>query len=280
VLEARWFALVDGLAASESRRLRLRPEDAEEFRSYLRLRFAERGERILSAHDGRSSLETYLLVVVVRALRDWQRAEWGYWRPSAEALRLGPVAVELEQRLTRDGDSFESASAELFARFGSPASREELERIRHRLPDREARRHVAAEALDSFAATSGDADEAANARERATIAQRLGPLMRRALGGLAPVDRLVLMLHFRDGLSVRAVARAMGLEHKNVGRRLDRLLANLRRAMERGGVDRYGALLLLADPLESGPGWLGESAEPGWDNTLPRPSPRKEEEEA
>ena len=77
MLEAPAFALVDRLAASECRRRGLRAEDAEEFCAFARLRFAERGEEIVARHDGRSSVETYLNVVIVRLLHDWRRAAWG-----------------------------------------------------------------------------------------------------------------------------------------------------------------------------------------------------------
>jgi len=277
LLEARWFALVDELAVSESRRRRFRPEDADEFRSYLRLRFAERGDRILAAHDGRSSLDTYLLVIVVRMLRDWQRAIWGHWRPSAEALRLGDVAVELDRRMSHLGESFESAAAELVSRFGPRASRAELERILPRLPQRRPREAIAVGALDDRRAADGAADETLNARERAELARRLGPLARQALRALDPVDRLVLTLVFRDGLSVRAVSRAVGLTHKTAGRRLDRALRRLREAMEEGGVDRHGALLLLEVPPGGDEGWLLEIADPGGDNPAPRPSTQEAE---
>ena len=39
-------------------------------------------------------------------------AEWGKWRPSAVAKRLGPTAVLLDRLLTRDGRPFDDADVE------------------------------------------------------------------------------------------------------------------------------------------------------------------------
>jgi RNA polymerase sigma factor (sigma-70 family) len=276
VLEARWFALVDRLAVSECRRRGSRPDESDEFRSFIRLRFAERGDAIFAAHDGRSSLETYLVVVVARAFQDWRRTLWGYWRPCAEALRLGTVAVELDRRLSLKGESFETAAAAILSTFGPRVTREQLEEIRRHLPQRTRPIEVSTDALDGTPATNQAPDESLNTRERAEITKRLTPLMRTALEGLSETDRLVLILVFREGQSVRAASRTVGLEHKNVGRRLERAFAHLRAAMEAGGVDRHAALLLLEGEGD-GETWLPPALESGWDSAPPRPS--KEEAE-
>jgi RNA polymerase sigma factor (sigma-70 family) len=264
LLEERWFLLVDRLAASECRRRALRFEDAEEFRGHVRSKMAERGEAILAAHHGASSVETYLHVVVVRAFHDWRRAEWGTWRPSAEAVRLGDVAIELETRLVRDGAPFDQVASELGRRFGERAAPSELEDIRRRLPTRESRpRPVPA---DDAAATpaSDSADASLNAREAEEVAGRIRRVLGGSLATLSPPDRLILVLVFRDGLSVRAAARALGLEHKRVGRRLEHLLEDLRRDLAAGGIDRHGVLLFLENPPAG-----------AWDNLPARPSIRE-----
>ena len=201
MLEQRWFALADRLARSVCRRHGLRREAEEEFLSFVRVRLAERGEPILAAHDGKSSVETYLLVVLERMRQDWQRAEWGLWRPSREAARLGPLAGELDRLVHRDGVRFSQGAEERHARVGA----------------------------------RGQDD-----------------------------DRVVRGLVFREGLRVRAAARALGHEHKRIGRRLERVLEKLRAALREEGVDRHGLLLLL----EGSPGeeaWLGGAVEPRWD---------------
>ena len=59
-----------------------------------------------------------------------------------------------------------------------------------------------------------------------------------ALNELSPGDRLLLRLRFEDGQSVPEVARMIGESSPFVlYRRLDKVLATLRRALEAGGVD-------------------------------------------
>jgi hypothetical protein len=57
-----------------------------------------------------------------------------------------------------------------------------------------------------------------------------------AIGELPPQDRLILRLRFDEALSVAEVAKMMRLEQKPLYRRLERLLAALRRRLEADGV--------------------------------------------
>jgi RNA polymerase sigma factor (sigma-70 family) len=265
VLDERSFSLADRIAGFVCRRHGLRDHDVDEFRSFLRAHMAERGDRILSAHDGRSGLETYLSVVVTNLFRDWQRREWGTWRPSAQAARLGPVAVELERQLS-EGRSFVEAAADLGTRFGERATPAELSSIHALLPAR-TRRVVRVEHVEPPSPVT--AETSLEERERREIGARLEPLLRQALVALDPAERLVLHLVFRDGLSVRAAARGIGLEHKRVRRRLERVLSRLRDALTRGGIDRYAVLLLLEAPIDPAAGWFENLPR---DNDASRPS--------
>lgn len=238
------------------------------------MRLAERGDAIVAAHDGRSRVETYLVVVIARLLHDWQRSEWGSWRPSAEALRLGDLAIALEKRWGRDGLPFDQVAAELRLRFGARAASDELERIRRRLPARSPRSRPADPAAASGEPSHDTAEAAVLAREGREVAERLLPLLQAHLGTLEPDDRLLLILVFREGLSVRAAARALGLEHKRVGRRLAGVLGGLRRHLEEGGVDRHGVLLLLESPEGAGDAFFRQEDR---DNPPSRPSNREME---
>jgi DNA-directed RNA polymerase specialized sigma subunit len=189
---------------------------------------------------------------------------------------MGTVAVELDRRMSLAGESFETASAEILSRFGPRVTREQLEETRRHLPNRTRPAMVASDALAEIPATTQPPDEALNARERAEIGRRLTPLMRTAFQSLSETDRLVLALVFREGQSVRGAARSVGLEHKNVGRRLERAFAHLRGAMEAGGIDRHAVLLLLEGEGD-GETWLPPIVESGWDNASPRPSKKEAE---
>ena len=70
-----------------SRRSGLPDLEAEEFRSWALLKLIEDDYQILGQWEGRSSLPTFLAVVLVNLVRDYRIQIWGKWRPSAEVDR-------------------------------------------------------------------------------------------------------------------------------------------------------------------------------------------------
>ena len=91
------------------RRQRLLPEDAEDFAGVVRLHLIDKDFAVLRRFEGRSSLGTYLLAVITHLGQDWRNARWGKWRPSAEARRHGPVGLQLERLIRRDGFTLDEA---------------------------------------------------------------------------------------------------------------------------------------------------------------------------
>src|SRR5262249_40017559 len=80
-----------------------------DFRSDVRAHFYDRHCEALRRFEGRSSLATYVTVVIQRLFLDHRNRRWGRWRPSAEAKRLGPTAILLERLIIRDGSSADQA---------------------------------------------------------------------------------------------------------------------------------------------------------------------------
>src|SRR5204863_42105 len=95
--------VIDAAVAYVSRRHRLTASEADDFSSAVRLHFIERKYEPLRRFEGRSSLRTYLTVVVSHLFLDYRNRQWGKWRPSAEATRVGPVAILFERLVVRDG---------------------------------------------------------------------------------------------------------------------------------------------------------------------------------
>src|SRR5688500_3157528 len=110
------LALIDRLLGAVCRRNGFPPDDSEEFGSWARLRLIDNDYAILGKWRGESSLPTYLTAVIVNLFRDYRIQIWGKWRPSAEARRLGPAAVQLEKLMGQDGRSFPEAVAVLRSR--------------------------------------------------------------------------------------------------------------------------------------------------------------------
>jgi RNA polymerase sigma factor (sigma-70 family) len=218
------------------RRHRLSPVDGEDFASSVRLRLIENDYAVLRAFRGRSKLETYLASVVTHALQDWRNAKWGKWRPSAEARRLGPVAVRLETLLVRDQCSFDEAVEQLSTDSGFSESRAALEALAARFPRRVRRRDVGDTPLDSLPATSGSAEDAALTAAAGEVAERIASILSQSISLLDDQDRLVLRLHFEDGRTIADISRLLDLDQKTLYRRLARLLGDLRSRLEGAGL--------------------------------------------
>src|SRR4029077_12843055 len=99
--------VIDAVVKQVCRRHHLSSAEADDFASEVRLHIIERNYETLRKFEGRSSMRTYLIVVVQRLFLDYRNRIWGKWRPSAEARRLGPVAMLLERLVARDGWSCE-----------------------------------------------------------------------------------------------------------------------------------------------------------------------------
>src|SRR5262245_36787654 len=89
--------VIDDTTRQVCRRHHMSAAEAEDFRSDVRLHFIERDYEVLRRFEGRSSLATYVNVVIQRLALDFRNHHWGRWRPSADAKRIGPSAILLER---------------------------------------------------------------------------------------------------------------------------------------------------------------------------------------
>lgn len=227
------LALIERVIAWVCMRRCLHGADAEDFASTVKLRFIENDYEILGRFEGRSSLKTYLTAVVNHLYLDFQTQRYGKWRPSAEARRLGPVALRLESLLYRDGLTFEEACGVLLTNFRVAESRDALYEMSRKLPRRTDRRSL----LDG----NGEPPEpqgpsALEQAERRVMAEKTFLALRRAVGRVPPRDRIMLRLLYEQELSVADAARVRGEEQKAIYRRRDALLKKLRRDVEAEGV--------------------------------------------
>jgi RNA polymerase sigma factor (sigma-70 family) len=238
------LALIERVIAWVCARRCLRGADGEDFSSTVKLRLIENDYEILGRFEGRSSLRTYLTAVVNRLYLDYQTQRFGKWRPSAEARRLGPVALRLEALLYRDGLSFEEARGVLQTDFQVAESREALHELSLKLPRRISRR-AASTTEQELSETEGGHSSVERA-ERQILAERTFLVLRKALGRLPARDRIVLRMHVEGGLSVADVARALGEEQKALYRRRDAAFKQLRVDLEAEGIGSGDARELLA----------------------------------
>ena len=232
--------------------------DADDFASHVKLKLIEDDYGILRKFQGRSSIRTYLTVVIQRLFLDYRISAWGKWRPSAEAARGGAIAILLEQLIGRDGYSFEEACELLETNHQVTASRSELAAIAGRLPIRIRRRFESDAALAQMPSDQPPVDDVIAEQERTATAARIAVALKSAMSGLDPQDRVILALRFEDGRSVVEVARMLRLDQKALYRRLDRVMKALRSTLHQEGVDGAAALEMFESPAVS-IDWRGET---------------------
>lgn len=215
----------------------LSSQDAQDFASCVKVKLIEDDYAVLRKFQGRSSLRTFLGVVIQREFIEFQRQRLGKWHSSAEARRGGPVLMLLERLLVRDGYTFEESCQLLASRHGVTLGRGELESLASRLPPRFARTFESDDALPYLPSAMPAPDAVLDRMER----DRLETAVRRALtdlkARLPETDRLILAYRFEDGRKVVDIARALQIEQKALYRRVESILKQLREALEAAGFD-------------------------------------------
>jgi RNA polymerase sigma factor (sigma-70 family) len=180
-------------------------------------------------------MTTFLTVVITHLFSDHRIKLWGKWRPSAEAKRRGQTAVLLEAAVYRDGQSFEQACSFLVQDGRLKVDRAELRKVMAELPRRVPRRVDDGASVDDVP-SSNSADGRVLDHERDERIKAAKAALDRAVGRLDPEDRLIIRLHFFEGLSIADVARALSIPQKPLYTRLERLQETLANDLASQGI--------------------------------------------
>jgi len=226
------------------RRYRFDPDDADEFRAVVNLKLLENECAILRAYEARSGFATYMSVVVQRLALDFRIHAWGKWHTTAGAKRLGPLAVELEKLLHRDGRTLDEALVILRGRH-EDVTRESLSTLADQLPERTPRMREVAIGETDLPAPAAAADERVHAGDRRRASERLSAMMSAIMRRLPEDEQLILQLRFEGGMAVSQIARALKLDQKLLYRRIERRMQAIREELEAAGVDPRDVLDLI-----------------------------------
>lgn len=232
------LSLIDEVSAGVCRRARLYGADGEDFASSFRLALMNDDFAVLRKYQGRASLKTYLTIVADRLLSDMRMHEYGRWHPSAEAVRLGPACLLLEELVCRDQRSLDEALPHV--RAVDPAlTREAAEAMLARLPQH--RRRPRPVDLGSVSPDVVPATDRADVRALETDARRLScqtsRVIRQVLAALPLEDRMLLRFRFGSSMQVSVISRMMRLPQRPLYRRLESLLARMRAALAEAALD-------------------------------------------
>lgn len=228
-------ATIERILRFIARRHRCDVDEAEDFAAWTRLRLVDNDCAILAQYQGRADIGSFLIVVVGRLFLDYRISKWGAWRPSAEAKRLGPLAVRWETLRVRDGLSFEEAYQSLRA-VDPELERGVLEDLEARLPVRLHRRFEGETVLQNLADAHAAPDAAVIEEETATRKRQAGAIVKELMETLEPQEQIILRLHFTEGMQIADVARTLHIDARPLYRRIEQLLIELRRGLAERGV--------------------------------------------
>ena len=266
---------IERIIEALSRRHGLHGDDADDFSSWAKMKLVEDDYAVLRKFRGESSIQTYLTVVIAMLFREYRVAQWGRWRPSAAAQRLGSLAVRLETLVHRDGYRLEEAGELLRTKGETTLSDRELAELLAELPPRTPLRpvRVGDEPLVDTPADSR-ADERVVGEEadrERTAAERA---LADALARLPTEDRLILRMRFWEELSVADIARGLAVPQKPLYRRIERALVQLRGILETHGITRGWVRAMLDEQVPDAAGTMRDAVHPieGW--TERRRNPR------
>jgi len=233
-----YLPLIERVIAFVVRRHHLSPTEAEEFESQVKLHLLKDDYAVFRNYEERSSLRTYLTIVITRLWLDVRVSVWGKYRPSAEARRGGPIAILFERLTARDGHTVDEAYELLATNHGLSITRGEVEELAARLPHtRTGRRFESDDILSAWPSPSPSPEDAVVHGERAEVETRRARALKAAVAQLDPHDRLLLALRYRDGRKVSEMAALMQLDQKPLYRRLDRVLGRLRKTLQEQGIE-------------------------------------------
>ncbi len=229
----RWLPQIQRALRRVAVGRRLDSQETEDYQAFSYYKLVERNYAVVERFRDECSLDTYLHRVAERLLIDFRRDRWGKWRPSAAAKRLGTTAVQLEKFLYRDGIPLREAVATL--KTVHPASSSTgLYSLAGRIPTR-LRQGLESLGPELVAAASFKPTEVIDADRRRTLRDKLRTALRSALDELDPEDRETLLLYFRNQ-RMPMIAERFGRPAKELYRRKDRLLKQLRTRLERDGI--------------------------------------------
>ena len=253
--------LVRDLVHFHARRHALPDEEREELEGYVRLRLVENDYAILRKFEERSTLRTYLTIVIERLFLDYGNQAWGKWRASAGAKRLGELGIALEERLYREGLCFDDACQALLSDPRWRTSRPELARLYTELPPRQLARQRRLIDAGQVAERPDEAPDPEAVALRRSALREVGDALTASYRRLKAQDRLVVRMRFVEELTVPEISRLLDLPEKTLYKRIKQLLRTLQKGMRAAGVESrdVAAILSRSSDFELPTGALGES---------------------
>lgn len=238
LLEAN-LRLIEGIVERVCRRARIYDADADDFAATVKLKLVEDDYAVLRNYQGRSSLATYLRIVIERWLADETIREYGRWHPSTAATRMGAAAVLLETLVRRDRRTLDDALP-LVRAIDANLTRADLERMLLEMPERRPRANVVTDLENAPPAallTRESADTPLRVAEARDISARASRVIREELRAMNAEDRTILRMRFAASVSISDISRMLRLPQRPLYRRIESLLGRMRKGLAHESID-------------------------------------------
>ncbi|HYI10892.1 MAG TPA: hypothetical protein VEK57_17665 [Thermoanaerobaculia bacterium] len=239
--------MIDRVIGGVCRRAGIFGADAEDFASAMKLALIENDYAILRPFEGRSSLSTFLTVIVQRFLFDERAKRTGRWHASREAERLGAAGVALE-RIVRGEKRTIDEALPILRSIDPTLTRERIVEMEMRLPRRPVRvQTVELAPAEERLVGSDRADERAIAEEQARLSDQVGRIVRETLEAMPLEDRMMVRFHFGESMTIADISGLLRLPQRPLYRRLESLLQRFRTAFARAGIEGRDVAGLIGD---------------------------------
>lgn len=192
--------------------------------------------------EGPARFSTWLRAVLYNLCVDWHRREFGRQRLFRTVARLPRLEQEIFRRMYQEGLQLEEAVLTMQARFPGlnlAQAAEALERLRGVLTPRQLwlltagkRSPTESDSADELAARGKEAPDGAPDPEKLVVSNEQRAALADALSRLSAAERLLVRLRFEQGLTLRQVARLVGLaDAQTADRRIKGVLERLRKLL-------------------------------------------------
>ena len=230
------LALIERVIGGVCHRAGMFGADAEDFASAAKLELMENDYAVLRLFEERSSLATFLTIVIQRFLIDERTKRTGRWHPSREAERLGESAVVLERIVRRDRRSIDEALP-IVQSIDPTLTRERVVELEKRLPPRTPRpQAVELGDAERELAAAESADALALASDAGRLSEKTGRIIRDALEAMPLEDRMIIRFHYGSAMTIVEISSILRLPQRPLYRRLEGLLRRLREALTTAGI--------------------------------------------
>lgn len=263
VFDPQWLKGLE----SRARQRFVEPVTAEEATTFVLDQLAANDWQRCNNFQGKAKPSTYLYSVSAQLLEEFSRQRYGRARPPRWLAQQGDTWVRLWRALCLERHSTNSVLAS-FSRHDADVISSIIRTIKARLPWCGAANLPVPEAYltsdeHPLAATAFDdcLDREYLEESLATLSALLGDedaftdidetTLQRARMNLKLDDESLLMLkmHFQDGLSFSAIARALGVANHQPGRQIKRSLHDIHTALKEAGLHLRSAADVLEDSL-------------------------------